>query len=388
MASQDSTDTEPTQIDHMGSNGPPKANPAAISPSTSPRYGSPGAGNHSATDIPGVTLFECWIREHHFYDSPGATEDDAKVKKVFDTWRVIVIAGNHVIMNEPVTNLWKHGKHPYSRIVLWDKSEFWGRSLVNELIPSQVAINRLLASVQQNIELTGNPIWKDASGGLNKRRGMTNKPGERIQINAQDQGMTGWMVPPPLNQGMMQLIQYHLQRMEAISGLAAITKGGTPGGRPAQAVVDSLQEAAFVRVRQYLRHLEYAMRDAGVKRAGLIVENYTTPRMMAIAGPSGERTSLALKARHFMVTTSKGAVPLEYELAVDAGSRQHTSRGMREDREIQLFTLGAIDDQALLSGINYPNWQQVNKRVEEANAQAAAMGEGGGPPGARQRAGH
>src|SRR3954466_5389930 len=163
-------------------------------------------------------------------------------------------------------------------------------------------INRLLAALQQNVELTGNPVFRLAvnSGAMNSRSTMTNRPGQRIPVGPGD-NVSGWLNPPPVNPQMMQLLQHYLQRLEAISGLSAITKGGTPGGRPAQNVVDSLQEAAFVRVRQHLKHLEYAMRDAGYKRASLIVENYTTPRMMAIAGPSGERTSLTLKARHFMV---------------------------------------------------------------------------------------
>jgi hypothetical protein len=379
-------DQAPNQIDQTSNTIPPRANPGAISPVTVPRYGRPGGNRISATDLPGVTVFEAWLREHTAYTSTDIRTGE-KSTKVYDTWRVVVVAGDHVLMNEPAENLWSHGGHPYSRVVFWDQSEMWGYSLVQLLSSGQRVLNRVLAALQHNVELTGNPIWKDAAMGANSRTTMTNKPGERIRVGPADNA-TGWLNPPQIQQGMIELMRYHLQRMEAISGLSSITKGGTPGGRPTQGVVDALQEAGFIRVRQHLRHLEYALRDAGYKKASLIVENYTTPRFTSIAGPNGDRTALALKARHFQIPTSEGAVPMKYQLLVDAGSRLHTSRAMREDREIQLYTLGAIDVTALLEGLDYPNAAVVSERVQAAQEAAAAAGGAPPGPGARQRAGH
>jgi hypothetical protein len=332
-----------------------------------------------------VLVLECWIKENNTYTTTDMQSGEPETR-TYDTWRVVVVAGGRVLMDEPADNLWAHGGHPYSRLVLWDQSEFWGRSLVEQLIPCQIAINRILAALQQNVELTGNPVFKQSTQGANNRQLIANKPGQKIPVAAGDSA-TGWLNPPPIQQAMMQLLQYHLSRMEEISGISGIAKGASPGGRPAQSVVDSLQESVFVRVRQHLKELEYTMRDAGYKRASLIVENYTGPRMMAIAGPSGERTSLTLKSRHFLVPTSEGAFPMKFSLGVDAGSRMHTSRSMREDRAIQLYTLGLVDRDAALSDLNYPNAAIVAKRQNEREQQMAAMGQQAGP-GARQRAGH
>lgn len=371
-----------TQLRQMGS--PQKSASQSINGVSNQGYTtSPNARTNG--EVPGVLVYEAWIREHEEYSTTDAQSGEAETR-VYDTWRVVVVAENHILMDEPADNLWAHGKHPYSRMVLWDTGgDFWGPSLVKLLTPEQLMINRLLAALQQNIELTGNPIFKQATRGDGARGVVTNRPGQKLPVGPQD-NVSGWMNPPPVNPQMMQLLQHYMSRIEAISGLSAITKGGTPGGRPAQSVVDSLQEAAFVRVRQHLKYLEYAMRDAGFKRASLIVENYTSPRMMAIAGPSGDRTSLTLKARHFLVPTSKGAVPMQFMLNVDAGSRLHTSRAMREDRAIQLGTLGFIDRQAVLEDLNYPNAQIVAQRMDEREAQMAQMG-AQASPGARQRAG-
>lgn len=375
---------EPTQLDEGGDGS--NQNIGNIGGASYTAWGKDQRGGQRDTNTPAVLVLECWIRENNSYDTVDPQSGETETR-TYDTWRVVVVAGDKVLMDEPVDNLWSHGKHPYSRLVLWNHSEFWGRSLVEELSPCQIAINRILMALQQNVELTGNPILKQNVNGPSIRGRVENKPGLKIPVSAADNGATGWLNPPQMNQQMLQLLNYYLQRMEEISGISGIAKGAQPGGRPSQSIVDSLQESVFVRVRQHLRELEYAMRDAGFKRASLICENYTTPRMMAIAGPSGERTSLTLKSRHFLVPTSEGAVPMKFMLQVDAGSRLHTSRSMREDREIQLFTLGAIDRTGLLEGINYANAGQVAKRMDERDAQMAAMG-AAAAPGARQRAGH
>lgn len=377
-------DTAPNQLDNGSQGEVPRANPGAISPATTPRYGRPGGARNHATDptTPSVTVLEFWLREHESYDAVDRQTGD-KTTRVIDEWRVVIVAGNRIIMDEPATNLWSHGQHPYDRVVLRDTGEFWGFSLVELLTSAQANYNRMLAALQHNTELTGNPIYKDTV----ERRGVqiTNRPGQRIPGNAQSKD-AGWLQPPRIGPEMKSLVEFYLNRMEAIAGLSAVMKGNSPAGRNAQGVIDAIQEAGFVRIRSSLKFLEAAMRDAGAKKADLICENYTQKRLIAIAGPGGERTSLALKSRHFLIPTESGATPLKYQLLVDIGSGRHTSRQMREDRAVQLYTLQAIDRQALLEDVEYPNGAAVSKRMDDREAQMAAMGADASGPGARQRA--
>ena len=142
---------------------------------------------------------------------------------------------------------------------------------------------RRTSSIQQNLELSGNPIWLDQNGNLTNMP-ITNKPGQRIPIAQTDQ-RTGWLTPPPINAGAQQMVDFLLKRMEVISGINAILKGTSPAGRPAQGVVDQISESSHVGIRSMLRQMEYALRDSFVKKAALVVENYTTPRIVSIAGP-------------------------------------------------------------------------------------------------------
>lgn len=379
----DLLDRPPSNIDWSGRAGP-SGNPGPISPATSPQYARARDGARDM-NLPGVHVLECWVREYEFVSTTD-TRTGTEVKKAKSSWRVIVVAEGRVLMNEPAKNLWDHGQHPYSRFAPIDIGEFWGPAMVELLISPQQSINKILASLQQNVELTGNPIWKETAAGGLRRTPIINRPGQRVEVGNAMVDKSGWEQPPRMDQSMMQLLNFLLSRMEVISGIAAMQKGGgAPGGRNAEGVIEAVQESAFVGIRLAQRNLEYAMTTSGEKKADLIIENYTQPRLLAIAGPDREREMLALKARHFQIPTNEGAVPLKYQLYVDAGSRRHTARQVMEERAVQLFTLGAIDRSALLKSVDWPNATKVAEEQDAREAQLAAMGEAAGP-GQRQRA--
>lgn len=376
----DEFDQAPSQLHNSGN--VQRSNPAAIGGSLG-QYGKPGNASLNARNIEddGVTVFECWVREHEFYEVTVSDPENGDYQEmhVWDAWRVYVVAGNHVLLNMPAEDIWSHGKHPYSRYVPYDLGEFWGIGLVELLSSSQEQINRLLAAAIQQIELTGNPVLMEDSRAGIQRTMIVNKPGQRVTKTGNG-GEAKWLEPPKIQGDIVQFLNFFLGRMEAISGLTAITKGATPSGRPAEGTMDAVQEAAFVGIRMALRGLEYTLRDAGTKKASLIVENYTIPRMVAITGNSGERSTLSLRANHFMLPTEQGAAPIEYNLLVGAGADTDTSRKVREDKLITLWTLGALDLLSLHEGLNTPNKDQVVERVMQQQ-QAGVE-----PPGKRERA--
>jgi hypothetical protein len=357
-------DVAPTRTD-TATFGMPKANPGAISPATAPRYGLPGQGrvtaNNSLLSDPGVTVFECWIREHTTEESDDTSRPDDVT--VHDGWRVVVVAGNRVLMDEKAEDIWSHGRHPYSRFVVHDTGEFWGTSMVELLAPSQLAVNRLLASLQANIELVGSPPLKESQGAQIQRTKVTNRPGQRITMrNTND---AEWMQPPTLSPVMMQLIQYYVGRMEAVSGLSAISRGSTPTSRNSEGVLDSVQEASFVRVRMALRNLEYALRDQGNLMASLIVEFYDEPRIVSVVGPTGEASTRTLKAKHFYIplTDDEDPVPLKYTLLINAGSMLPVSSEARRQDAMMLGGMGFLDQTAVLEAFHWPHVKEVVQRT-------------------------
>lgn len=363
VAWTEQVDSQQSTVDQVGTKMP-MANPGAISPATSPRYGLPGQSRETVANDPGVTVFEAWLRQ------PVTDEDGS----TYDGWRCVVVAGNRVLMDESADGLWSHGQHPYDRYVPLETGEFYGTAMVEMLSPMQESINGLLRSMEHNIWLTGNPVMvEDTRAGIS-RTAITNKPGQRITKNSG--GEVKWMEPPQMAPGLAsELIKFYVDEMERVSGLSSVVRGATPTGRNAQGVIDSVQEAAFVRIRKNRRNLSMAIGSAGEKSAAMIVEFYDSPRIVSLLGPSGEATTKALQADHFYVPGPEGRMPMRFRLLIDGGERAAQSRTQRIGEADALYAMGAIDAEALLKIHELPGWQNVVQRQRELQAQQGTLGQ-------------
>jgi len=378
-------DESPTQLSSSGSSSDtPRAAPGNITGTgVTAMYGRTSSKRPHNLSDDGVLIIEAWLREHEVIEDPETGE----VLGVDDSWRVVVFCGDQILMDERAEDLWRDGNHPYHRYVPADLGEFWGVSMVELLSPTQESLNRILAALQQNIELVGNPVMVETQNSGISRTAITNRPGTRLTKNRG--GDVDWLKPPPVHASTPEFIRYLLSRLEAISGLSAINRGGSVQGRNASGVIDAMQEAAFVTIRSALRNLESTMRSAGSHKAALIAENYTSPRVASVLGPEGAQSLLNLRARHFQSRDINGQhFPLKFTIEVDAGSRSHTSRKVREDRAFLLFSLGVFDEWAVLEALDVPGRANIYKRLmAKKGEQMATDPNANQPPGARQRAG-
>jgi hypothetical protein len=328
----------------------------------------------------GVNVYICWIRENYEFEreSTDASLVDSE-KVVTDQWRVVVYSGSTILLDELAENLWQESRHPYVRIVDVETGDFWPTPITSHLAPNQIAINRLLSSLQGNAELVGNPIFVDvADSGLNRAQ-IINRPGTRLVMNkstanAQAQ-KPDWLRPPDMPAGVSNLVQFHISRMENISGLSGPSKGQLPSGRQGQATTQATQEAGFVRIRSALRNLEASLGELFRLCANLFIQNTDVPRIMASVGEDGSDTAIRLAARHFYMPSQdpgKPSIPMKFSLIVRAGSSSPTSRQSRIAEADALRSMGAIDNQAVLEAHAWPKWQEVIQRMA-AQAQVAAQ---------------
>jgi hypothetical protein len=365
------TDEAPHRLEGGVNMAGPRANLAPLSPATTARYAR--SDRKPTIDSPIVTVLECWIRSHKHTKT-------AKGTKTVESWRVLMVCGNRVLMDEDGFDVSGHGQQPIDRMVMFDTGEWYGPSLVDNLGPLQNAINRELANLAWNIALMGNPILLEGQNVQSKR--ISNRPGQRISVRRPDD--VAWLSPPQIHPQMaVELISYYESKIESVSGMSAIVRGFSPSGRNAQGTLDQVQDAAFVRVRATLRELERALCGVGSKMVANIAELYTEPRVISVVGPDGQRTTELLRSRHFYRSMNDDGTmaPLRFNLQADAGSQLPTSRQARGAEAANLFALGAIDVLELLKAKQWPSWSVVAKRVMEQQAMAG----GSIGPGARQR---
>lgn len=346
------------------------------------RWASPSNANDMKPK-PGIVVYEFWLKENDTNDNDLAEAPEFSERRVNARWRVIVVAADVVLMDEYADELWSHAGHPYERYVWDDIGEFYGISLVDHMAHPQMYTNRLLTALQQNVELTGNPIWVESSQSGLDRVGIPNRPGQRLRLTGPGamQNAPSWVTPPEMSQAAPELVKFWIDRMKNISGMTQATGGDVQmTNRMAQDTLSNMQDASFVRVRNGLANLEATLQRISYKLADLIVDNFTDARFMATIGPTGQNTALALRARHFSQPTDLGAPPFKYAITVQAGASMPTSRTARMQEADQAYIWGIIDRQAWMEAHQYPNWQtvldRVNKEIQEGTFN---------PPGQRQR---
>lgn len=376
------TDEAPHALDESISPGTPRVAMGNVTSTGGSETGTRwaiGDAKQQTFDEPVVTVLECWTRFHE------AEHVDDGTSKVRDGWWLSVVVNDQVLMSCDAEEVNAWGGHPYDRMVLTETGELYGPCMVAMLRSPQASIGRVLAAIEQNLELMGNPVLVEDPRAKSRNHRISNRPGQRI--NAQT-NQIAWLNPPQMQpQIAVQLMQFYKGEIESISGLSAMVRGFSPNGRNSEGVLDSVQDAAFVRVRASLRELERMLRGVAHKMASTIAEFYTEPRHLAIMGPDGQRLTMMLRERHFYTRDSLDPdenVPLRFTLLADAGSQLPTSRQARAAEAERLFALGAIDVFELLKAKQWPNFSIVAKRIMEMQAQAGALGQ---PPGARQRAG-
>lgn len=370
----------------------PMAMPGNLPGSTSTTWGLPGQSSRSTDQIlsEGINVFTAWVLENweETRETTDPTHGDEE-RVVYDEWRCVVYTSNVILFDELARDLFEMSRHPYVRYVDEEMGEFWPTPIVSHLAPAQVAINRLLASFQGNVELVGNPIFLDVDESGLARTQVVNRPGLRLSMSTRMANSQGakpmWLEPPKIQADLQNLIQFWISRMENISGLSGVQKGQAPKDRQAAQTTQTQQEAGFVRIRSSVRNLERTLSEAYRLLAHMIIQNYDVPRTVAIVGPDGENSAMLLAAKHFYSPSIYGKVaPIKFSLLVMAGADNPTSRQARIAEADALFSLHAIDRPALLEQHAFPHWQTIDKRMKDtemAMAQAQAAGAAAGAKG-------
>jgi len=302
-------------------------------------------------------------------------------------------------------------------------------SEVEQLEGPQKTFNKLISFALDVLTLMGNPIWMIPSSSGVDPENLTNRPGLNVEYDGDN---------PPRREEGVQLQPYVLQLadkmadwFDSIGGSQDVTRGVQPTGVTAASAIDSLQEAAQTRVRQKARNLDYYLQDVGRHWLSRTMQFRTAPQMYRLTGQDGVQKYFKMHVEKFdkteaqqqpvvdemgqMVVDPATGQPIMQEVQVPTGETGHrfnvqpyNENGMtdptqmkvyemrgkldvkvvtgsslpfakaeRAQKLLNLFDRGIVDDEEVLKGSDYPNWQAVHQRVMEkkmaaAQAEAAA----------------
>ena len=331
-----------------------------------------------------------WIKDDETVEENETELNGERVyeaRKKYPNGRRIITCGG--VLLEDDSNPYEDGEIPFQR---WQNyilpREFWGISEVEQLESPQRIFNKLISFALDCLTLMGNPVWIVSNDSDVDVENLFNRPGLIIEKNPNTEVRReeGTQLQPYV----MQMIDRMQQWFNDIAGTQDVTRGASPGGVTAASAITSLQEAAQTRVRQKSRNLDQYLQTVGQQYASRVMQFYSAPRVFRLTNNEGATTYFKAAfgkdaTGNNMATVqqwnaeSKGwSMPTNLQAAgkldvkVTTGSTLPFAKAEKEQKLLQLFDRGIVDQQEVLQGTDFPNWEAVLQRVTERQQAAAA----------------
>lgn len=362
-----------------------------------------------------VEVLECWI------DAEGLDEYEAMFekgeenpigyKKKYPNGKLVTVIPQSRLLLQCVPNPYKDGKKPFVRFVdTILPRQFWGEGETEPLITSQQMINKVVSTIMDYMNLTGNPVWMNpTTSGVDSTQ-ITNAIGQVIPYTPGPNGERPERdIPPPLPSYYFEFLQNLLRMSDTISGIQEVTQGRRPAGVTAAQAIDTLQEAAQTRIRLKERNMNGSLAQMGSLMVSRILQFYTTPRAIKITGntewpeffqfhvqdvmgedgqPTGQVQSVTTP--YTMTDEKTGYQPGQtvatapsrglFDIKIQSGTAMPTAKAERGNLAMALYNMQppVIDQEAVLDAVDFPDKDQVKQRMDlraqqEAQAQQAAQ---------------
>jgi len=231
-----------------------------------------------------VLWLECWLNDQTTEEVEIEDEETGETKKElrkkYPNGRVLTVVGNTLLQD--AHNPFADGMIPfatYSDYVM--PREFWGQGEVEQLRQMQEDLNRMDAIIYEGSALMSNGIWLVQSGSVKDVDNLTNQQGLIVEYTGQrPERERGPGVPE-------HLFKYRDQKVRDInivSGINDVSRGVRPEGIEAGVAIEQLKESDRTRIRLKVRNLERALKRVGKLIVSRMMQYYTEPRMIQLAG--------------------------------------------------------------------------------------------------------
>jgi hypothetical protein len=330
----------------------------------------------------------------------GSPEREYIQKAKYPNGRRIITCSGVLLEDGPIP--YDDAQIPFDRYVNYlMPREFWGMSEVEQLKGPQRVINKVFSFVLDVMTLMGNPIWMVPTSSGVDPDSLTNRPGLNVEFDGDNppQRVEGVQLQPYV----LQVFDKISQIFDSISGSEDVTRGVQPSGVTAASAISSLQEAAHTRIRQKARNLDFYLQGVGQKYLSRLFQFMTAPQVYRLTGKDGAQRYFRMQVEPVDRTLEDGKTVVpgtkvkvtpytddgkedvtgmrefevrgKFDVRVVTGSSLPFARAEKEGKLQKLFELGIIDEEEVLKGSDYPNWEAVLQRIQKkkaAEAQAAA----------------
>lgn len=272
-----------------------------------------------------------------------------------------IVGANGVILYDGENNN-PDGTFGALRVVLEPTlGRFWGTGFVQQTAELQLAADKGLSQVVENaIRLNNGIVIATTNTGLDWET-FAGVPAQIVQINPGSEFKIQY--PPPMPADMVQFPMRLLDLQKRLLGFE-----GARGGSPSRGNVSpELTETEISQSQSTTRLRSRMLQRIAQRLAEMIFARmawgYTTERV--IPAVEGEKFSPAV--------WQPLARPDDYRVYVDPASFTVMSQTLLRRLGVALYKLKAIDREALLERLGWPDWPAVSERLNKAAQMEAYM---------------
>lgn len=355
------------------------------------------------SDYKTVEIIECWLRDYttEEYELENEDNSDGGEKKTgtrlkFPNGRMITVIPGLKLVLQSKENPYKDAKFPFVRFVDNIRPrEFCGQGEVEPLMETQRLLNKATSVIVDYLNQMVNPVWiLDTNSGVDPDM-LTNQVG--LIINKNPGTDVRRETAPPLPAQVFEMYQMFQSLADQQSGINDVTQGRKPTGITAAEALQTMQEAAQTRIRLKQRNMEVSLSRMGELVVSRMLQFYTTPRVVRMVGDdafwptyfefyitNNNDEKFQLNKREFKYNQeareyepSNDFSPVGeptfglFSVEVKGGTSLPFLKDKRGDLSMRLFQMGILDNQEVLNTLDWPRKEEVLKRVQQQQAQAA-----------------
>lgn len=326
-------------------------------------------------------VVECWFRDFsEVIEKEEVVDPETGEKSVNeihrlkypDGIRVVTIANRGKVvladMENPNLNLklpveaiqetYAWGRYPFSKVNSYeDSTSMWGFSAAEQVGDLNKKIDEIASRMAAYVNRAlFPPLIVEKGCGITKNM-INNKPG-LVLMPTRPNARIEFVPVPNLPQNFFQILDVFTSFHDRIYQIEDADRGVQPTGVTAASAIVALQERNAVLIQHKIRAIEFLARERGRWAISFFQNFGTVKEQIEVKGEPYELQGIALAGRRF-------------NYMVESGSTVARTSIQQQEQAMALYRDQAIDRQALLETINFPNWKEIIERVGEGQLDQA-----------------
>lgn len=289
-------------------------------------------------------ILEIWVKPGYLPELPNGgmfTIVANQVVQGFDSWP------------------YEHGQYPFSKLDSSPTGKFYTSSIIEDLIPLQMELNRSRSQLIESKNRMSKPQLIAEKGSVDPKK-ITTEPGLVIEYNP------GLQPPQPLAlQNLPSYVTEEINRlyddMADLSGQHEVSNGSTPPGVTAATAISFLQEQDESLISGNYSSIEEAIEKVAAQCLMYVKMYWDEARTVKIVGLEGT----------FDVQTFKNSdLRGNSDIRVESGSALPTSRAAKQAFIMDLMKMGFIQPDEGLEILEVGGLNRIYERIQVDKRQA------------------